>query len=177
MGGGTPVPIPRRVCESIGGGEGQILHEEGVHLSLFGNFLPAQSRRSPCHCPLPLQVSPTCFSPALLVPIPLGARLATPSAGPERPLPTAAPPARPRLRSPRASVQEGGVVVRSWGWGLIPSPPHPGGTGESHLGLRGDCLAHTLWGQDTDLTGASSRPWHSPAGPLEHFPGWWGAEP
>ena len=71
----------------------------------------------------------------------------------------------------RASVTEGGVVFSSWGWGLSPFPSHPGGTGESHLGLRGDFLAHAVWRQGTDLTGPSSRPWCSPAGPLEHLPG------
>lgn len=170
---GASCAYPPEGRDSIGGGEGQILHKEGVYLSLFGTVPPGTMSVLSLSLPPPASgESYLCFSPALLAPIPLGARLASPSADPERPLPTAAPPARPRLRSPRASVQGrcSGQFL-GLGLGLSPSPPHPAGTGESHLSLRGDCLARTVWRQGTGLTGPSSRPWYSPAGPLEHLPG------
>ena len=124
---GASCAYPPEGRDSIGGGEGQILHKEGVYLSLFGTVPPGTMSVLSLSLPPPASgESYLCFSPALLAPIPLGARLASPSADPERPLPTAAPPARPRLRSPRASVQGrcSGQFL-GLGLGLSPSPPHP----------------------------------------------------
>ena len=166
------MPILLRVVSLLGAGRGRSFVKTVYICPSLKLFLLAQSRCSPSHCPLTHQVSPPCVSvPPCQYPSPSGRAShlhpRTPSA-----------PCRPLLglqsaaQKPEGFGDRGRCSVQFVGLGSQPFPPtHPGGTGESHLGLRGDFLAHAAWRQGTDLTGPSSRPWCSPAGPLEHLPG------
>ena len=133
-GGGVPLPVPLRVCESMGTGGGGLTHRgEGVFLSHWESGPPGA--RSVLRIPPPpalLVGLYLCFTPARPVPIPADLpRISI--RGPR------APPAdrcsactSTASRSPRASVQRGGAMgssptprnhrgVRSWIEGGLPA--------------------------------------------------------